>query len=206
MSGTTWCAAVIVVLFSLSPVLAVPAANLSIEPSSPTIVEEAIGESVAFQVWLRNISDPQNNKIQSVELDFGTLPAAWRLVAGTGAADGFLENSPTIPALLDTTLDGSLVDGHTAGLPDLSYVAFSTAGIPTGSDVLLGTFWVQLQSGATGPYTLSLNNSSTSILSSTASSYSLSYTNAQIAVPEPASIATVLLGAGVLLASRRRGS
>lgn len=198
--------AAVIVLVGVSPVFSLPTASLSIEPSVPGVVTAAIGDKVPFQVWLRNINDPQASTIQSVELDFGALPSSIKFVAGTGAADGFLENNPPVPSKLDTILDGSLVDTHTAGLPDLSYTAFTSPGIPTGTDVLLGTFWVELQPGATGPYTLSASNPATSIISGTLSSYSVSYTNAQVAVPEPASVAMVLLGAGVLLGSQRRGS
>lgn len=191
-----------VIILAATQVVWAGVLDLRIEPSVPGAVSAAVGDKLSFQVWLRNIAaGAPNVTIQSVELDFGQLPAGLRFVPGPGAADGFLENSPPVPSELDTVLDGSLLDTHSAGLPDLSYVAMFTPGIPSGTDRLLGAFWIEVQPGAVGPYTLSLDNSGTSIIAGNLSSFSVIYANAQIVVPEPGSLG-VLLGLGALL--RRR--
>jgi hypothetical protein len=94
------------------------------------------------------------------------------------------------------------VNGHTTGLPDLSYVAFNSAGIAAdGPDRMIGTFWVQ--ASATGTYTLSLDHAATSILSSDITEYTKNYSDAQLVVPEPATSALLVLGFGVFLKRRR---
>jgi len=175
--------------------------DISIEPSdSPTA---GAGDTVSLEVWLRNINGEggASSAIESLELDFGVLPAGLSFVAGPAVADGFDENDAPIPSELDTILDGSLLDGHTGGLPDLSFVAFSTSGIAAdASDRLVGTFWVKLDGD--GPYTVSLDNAATSVLANDLSEYTKSFSDAVI--PEPTSVSLLLIGFGVFLKRRRR--
>jgi len=173
--------------------------EVSIEPDTKYA---NLGETVGFEVWLRNIDRQGGAVIETVELDFGSLPAGLTFVAGTGV-DGFDENDPPVNNNeLDTILDGSLLDGHTAGLPDLSYVALNSGGIPSdGSDRLLGTFWVQ--ASAEDTYTLSLDNSATSVLSGDITEYAKTFSDAQLIVPEPATFTVLFLGLGILLRRRR---
>ena len=172
--------------------------HVSIEPSEQ---HAAVGETVSFDVWLRDIDRQGGAVIETVELDFGGLPAGLTFVAGPGV-DGFDEHDAPVPSELDSILDGSLLDTHTAGLPDLSYVALNSGGIPSdGSDRLLGTFWVQ--ASAEDTYTLSLDNSATSVLSGDIVEYSKTFSDAVLIVPEPASVSLFFLGLGILLRRRR---
>ncbi len=155
--------------------------DVSIEPS---VQYAAVGGTARFEVWLRNIDGHgvPGMAIESLELDFGVLPVGVSFEAGPGIADGFGEHDAPIPSELDTILDGSLLDDHTVDMPDLSYVAFHTSGIPADDgERLIGTFWVQ--AGAEGSYPLSLDNSCTSILSGDLTEFGENYFDALLVVP-----------------------
>lgn len=186
------------------------AVDLSIEPGTQSA---GIGEVVAYDVWMRNIDNEggSSDYVGGVDIDFGVLPAGLSFQADASAADGFAENDLPIPTELDMELDGSLLDGHTPGIPDLSYtVGFTALGIPTNQgDRMLGTFWVSADSA--GTYPLSLSNNATAVYTDLGESFAISFTDSELVVsggddgviPEPAGLAVA--GLAALLVRRRRG-
>ena len=175
---------------------AVISVDLSIEPSTQSA---GIGEVVAYDVYLRNNGDV----VGSIDLDFGALPAGLSFQAGPGVPDGFDENDPPMPTDLPLELDGSLLDGHTPGIADLSYAGpFTGGGIPASTDRKLGTFWVSADS--VGVYPLSLNNNATAVYTDLGVSFGINYSDAELVVsviPEPSGLALMGL---VLMGVRRR--
>ena len=166
---------------------------------------------------MRNIDNEGGARsyVGMVELDFQGLvglPAGLSFQDDPSAPDGFAENDPPIPTELDLEIDGSLLDGHLPGMPDLSYtVMFTALGIPTNQgDRMLGTFWVSAD--ATGTYPLSLNNDATVVYTDLGDDpddpFDITYHDAELVVsedgmiPEPAGSA--IMGLALLAARRRR--